>query len=138
MGETPPESTPDPTTGNARFLAGMLESALELEDAGRLRFVAYEDILDRFIEGDLPQYLGYEVDEATRCRMSSVARMDSKKPDQSFSSDRDDKRRVASEIPAIRKAASELTELHAEACRRSAWDREYHRPSAGEQDGPRR
>ena len=138
IGDTPPESPPDPTTGNARFLAGMLEAAIELEDAGRLRFVAYEDILDRFIDGDLPEYLGYEVDEATRSRMLSVARMNSKEPGQSFKSDRAEKKRVASEIPAIRKAASELTELHAEACRRSAWHREDHRSSAAENDGPRR
>ncbi|MBC03851.1 MAG: hypothetical protein CMJ34_11210 [Phycisphaerae bacterium] len=110
---------PDPDTGNARFLAGLIESALELEKAGRLRFVAYEDILERFIAGDMPEHFGYEVDEATRTRMYDVAGMDSKKPGSRFTSDREEKRRIAEEHPAIRSAAAELEELHAEACRRS-------------------
>ena len=117
-----PDDPPDPTTGNARFLAGMLKSAFELEDAGRLRFVAYEDVLDRFIDGDLPEYLGYEVDDATRDRMLKVSKIDSKNTSRNFQSDTARKKRIADENPVIREAASELDELHAEACRRSAWN----------------
>ena len=49
--------------------------------------------------------------------MLTVARMDRKDPNQGFQSDRAGKKRIASETPAIRKVASELSGLHAEACR---------------------
>lgn len=138
IGGTPPATSPDPTTGNARFLAGVLEAALALEDAGRLRFVAYEDILDRFIDGDLPDHLGYEVDEGTRHRMLDIAKLNSKRPDRAFHSDRAEKIAIAEEIPAIRNAASGLSDLHAEACRRSRWNREERHSSKNGKNDPRR
>ena len=116
---------PDP----AANLARLLEAAFELEDDGRLRFVAYEDIIDRFIDGDLPDHLGYVVDAETRSRMLAVADMDSKQPDRKFRPDRDEKRSFATKNPAIRNAAAELADLHAEACRRSAWAHPGNRDS---------
>ena len=69
--------------------------------------------------------------------MLTVAKLDSKNPNQSFQSDRAEKKRIASETPAIRKAVSELSELHAEACPRSAWKRRDQPPLLKKNDGPR-
>jgi len=73
-------SSADPLEQAVHFLAAFLRSALDAEAHGILKLVAYPNILDRFINGDLPAYFGYEVDEATRVRMIAAAKYHSKEP----------------------------------------------------------
>ena len=90
----------------ANILAAYLRAALEAESQGFCRLVAYPDIIDRFIDGDLPEYFGYEVHPDTRKRMLESCTHNSKDLTQSFASDTDSKREYAESIPGL----SELVE----------------------------
>jgi hypothetical protein len=85
----------------ANILAAYLRAALEAESQGFCRLVAYPDIIPRFIDGDLPEYFGYEVDPATRERLLQASTRNSKAPTLSFTVDADSKREYAKSIPGL-------------------------------------
>jgi hypothetical protein len=60
------------------------------------------------IDGDLPAFLGYEVDETTRERMHAVSREYSKEPDRDHEPDSVRKARIVSETPSILRAVERL------------------------------
>ena len=105
----------------ANILAAYLRAALEAESQGFCRLVAYPDIIDRFIDGDLPEYFGYEVHPATRKRMLEVSKHNSKKITQSFASDTGSKREYAQSIPGLNELVERtFGDLYPEVLSRSA------------------
>ncbi|MGE4606629.1 MAG: hypothetical protein AAEJ52_07825, partial [Myxococcota bacterium] len=112
----------DPLEQAAHILAAYLRSALDAEAHGILRLVAYPDIIDRFIDGDLPTYFGYEVDEATRVRMIAAAKYHSKEPGRRFVADEDKKRAQAEATPGLVELVErELGDLYQEVLARSGY-----------------
>ncbi|MDE0890341.1 MAG: hypothetical protein OSA40_12895, partial [Phycisphaerales bacterium] len=82
--------------------------------AGRVRCVDYPDLVHHLIDGDLPAFLGYEVDETTRERMHAVSREYSKEPDRNHEPDSVRKARIVSETPSILRAVERLQPLRSE------------------------
>ena len=115
-------SSADPLEQAVHFLAAFLRSALDAEAHGILKLVAYPNILDRFINGDLPAYFGYEVDEATRVRMIAAAKYHSKEPGRRFVADEDKKRAQAEATPGLVELVErELGDLYQEVLARSGY-----------------
>ena len=85
-------------------LRDFLVAARRLERQGLCRIVKYPDITSRFIDGDLPEYFGYDVDATTRKRMLGVAEFNSKNPENRFRSDSAEKQQVARESPELNRA----------------------------------
>ena len=102
----------DPDEGNGRFLEALMRSGLRLAEAGRVRCVEYPDLIERLVDGDLPEYFGYQVDSTLRERMLATAIADSKQPEASFRSDTDRKARIVAEVPAIGREAARLKPLY--------------------------
>ena len=98
------EQAENPIERVAIRLRDFLLAAQRLEQEGRCRIVKYPEIISRFIDGDLPEYFGYEVDEATRSRMLRVAEFNSKNPQTRFRPDSKNKQSVAEESPALKLA----------------------------------
>ncbi|MDG2022388.1 MAG: hypothetical protein P8J59_10610, partial [Phycisphaerales bacterium] len=98
------ETIDSPIERAAIRLRDFIAAARRLEERGACRFVEYPDIISRFIDGDLPEYFGYDPDEATRTRMNRVTEVDSKRPQDRFRSDSAEKLRRAEEIPDLKRA----------------------------------
>jgi hypothetical protein len=97
----------DPIERVAIRLRDFLMAAHRLERQGLCRIVKYPEIISRFIDGDLPEYFGYDVDATTRTRMLGVAEFNSKNPGNRFRSDSAEKQQVARESPALNRAYEE-------------------------------
>jgi len=93
----------DPLERTANILAAYLRAALDAQAHGICRLVAYSEIVDRFLDGDLPAYFGYEVDAPARERMLAATREHSKQPGTKFIPDDERKRKHAESIPGLRK-----------------------------------
>ena len=100
------------------ILKVFLETALAAESRGDCRFVGYPQLIERMIDGDIPEFLGYEVDQATRTRMIEATRHHSKSSDRTF--EPDSRRKKAEASPEIQRLASEhLADLYEEVLTRS-------------------
>jgi hypothetical protein len=97
------EHAENPIERIAIRLRDFLLAARRLEQEGRCRIVKYPEIISRFIDGDLPEYFGYDVDEATRSRMLRVAEFNSKNPQNRFRADSAEKQDVAGAAPEIQR-----------------------------------
>ncbi|MFM1833442.1 MAG: hypothetical protein RLZZ461_1758, partial [Planctomycetota bacterium] len=64
------------------------------------------------VDGDLPAFLGYEVDEATRRCMLGLAGEYSKAPGRRHRPDAAAKAAIVTQVPVIRRAAARLKPLH--------------------------
>lgn len=102
----------DRDEGNAMYLEELMRHGLRLAESGRVRCVAYPDLVHRLVDGDLPAFLGYEVDEATRRRMLDLAGEYSKDPRRRHRPDAAAKAAIVAQVPAIRRAAERLKPLH--------------------------
>ena len=102
----------DPDEGNAMYLERLMRQGLRLAESGRVRCVAYPDLVHRLADGDLPVFLGYEVDEATRRCMLDMAGEYSKDPRRRHRPDGAAKAAIVAQVPAIRRAAERLKPLH--------------------------
>ena len=98
------ETVESPIERAAIRLRDFIAAAHRLKQRGACRIVEYPDIISRFIEGDLPEYFGYEVDDATRIRMRQVTEFNSKRLQDRFRSDSAEKLRSAGEIPDLQQA----------------------------------
>ncbi len=98
------ETVESPIERAAIRLRDFIAAAHRLKQRGACRIVEYPDIISRFIEGDLPEYFGYEVDDATRIRMRQVTEFNSKSLQDRFRSDSAEKLRRAGEIPDLQQA----------------------------------
>ena len=98
------EHAENPIERIAIRLRDFLLAARRLEQEGRCRIVKYPEIISRFIDGDLPEYFGYDVDATTRKRMLRVAEFNSKNPQTRFRPDSKDKQSIAEESPALKLA----------------------------------
>ena len=121
--DRPSQSVSDPDEGNGLYLEALMRSGLRLAEAGRVRCVEYPDLKTRLLDGDLPAFLGYEVDAETRARMEAVTQDHSKNPGEVYTADRARKAKIVAGTPAIRRAADRLKPLH-EALRgwSTAWE----------------
>ena len=95
----------NPLVRAADILAKYLEEALRAEASGYCRLVAYKDINSRFVDGDLPEYFGYEVTPTVREKMAKVFRFSSKNPSVKFVPDEESKRAFARNIPGLEEIA---------------------------------
>ncbi|MEM1155109.1 MAG: hypothetical protein AAGI44_13305 [Pseudomonadota bacterium] len=113
---------PDRRTQTANILAGFLQAALDAETRGYCRFVAYDDILNRMLNGDLPEYFGYKVNPSTRERMIRCALRSSKNLANTFTPDEHAKRALAASTPGLEALSQKhLGELYQEVRCRSRW-----------------
>ena len=110
--DRPSQSVSDPDEGNGLYLEALMRSGLRLAEAGRVRCVEYPDLKARLLDGDLPAFLGYEVDAETRTRMEAVTQDHSKNPGEVYTADRARKAKIVAETPAIQRAADRLKPLH--------------------------
>ena len=95
------ETVESPIERAAIRLRDFIAAAHRLERRGVCRIVEYPDIISRFIDGDLPEYFGYDVDDATRTRMNRAAEFNSKRLQDRFRADTAEKLRGAGENPAL-------------------------------------
>ena len=102
----------DRDEGNAMYLEELMRHGLRLAESGRVRCVAYPDLVHRLVDGDLPTFLGYEVDETTRRCMLDMAGEYSKDPRRRHRPDAAAKAAIVAQVPAIRRAAERLKPLH--------------------------
>ncbi len=102
----------DPDEGNAMYLERLMRQGLRLAESGRVRCVAYPDLVHRLVDGDLPAFLGYEVDETTRRCMLDMAGEYSKDPRRRHRPYGAAKAAIVAQVPAIRRAAERLKPLH--------------------------
>ncbi len=110
--DRPSQSVSDPDEGNGLYLEALMRSGLRLAEAGRVRCVEYPDLKTRLLDGDLPAFLGYEVDAETRTRMEALTQDHSKNPGEVYTADRARKAKIVAETPAIQRAADRLKPLH--------------------------
>ena len=85
----------------ANILAAYLRAALQAARDGYCRLVAYPDIIDRFIDGDIPEYFGYVVDEENRQRMLAASSRNAKAPGSTFQNDVLVKSELAKQVPDL-------------------------------------
>ena len=97
---------------NAHYLEAMMSAALSLVEAGRLKCVSYETLVDRMIDGDLPAYFGFEADSEARKRLRRCAERNSKNPDRSYEGDTDRKNAYLDRHPSLAAARDRLKPLH--------------------------
>ena len=107
-----PEGPTDPDEGNARYLEVLMRTGLRLAESGRVRCVEYPDLVNRLIDGDLPEYFGYQVDSTLRERMLAASVANSKRPEAPFRGDTDRKGRIVADVPVIAREAMRLKPLH--------------------------
>lgn len=107
-----PDPPSDPSEGNGRYLEALMRAGLRLAESGRVRCVEYPDLVDRLVDGDLPEHLGYEVDAPLRERMLELAGVNSKQPEVPFEVDAERKARIVAAVPGIAREAARLEPLH--------------------------
>ena len=97
---------------NARHLEAMMDSALHLHESGRIRCAAYENVVERLTDGDLPEFLGFEVDADLRSSMLRCADVDSKDGTRDFKADGERKRRYLESQPSLLRHRARLDPIH--------------------------
>lgn len=109
----------DADEGNAAYLEALMRIGLRLAESGRVRCVAYPDIIRRFTDGELPRFFNCEMNEVLRLRMTVLATEYSKSPSEAFRSDAKHKAEIIARSPSIRRAVDRLGPLHRELLRHS-------------------
>ncbi|MEM1245304.1 MAG: hypothetical protein AAGK22_02970 [Acidobacteriota bacterium] len=114
--ESRPAPGDDLATRAARILIAFYEVAFAAHERGACRFVDYEQLVERLIDGDLPTYFGYEVDSPTRDRMRAASRLDAK-GGRRFGVDSEAKRESFGALDLPRSLCRQLDEHHERASR---------------------